>query len=470
MSALSQMSGLILLPLLTRIFSVDEFGTVDVIATFVAFLSTFIKCALPAAIARYFWDYERIEERAVFISSTLVFVSTLGITILFIISVSSKFFWHLLPIQEAYGEYITIGGWTALLSGVISIPTITLRLERKIVAYNLVNLFNTLIFLATALYFVLVVKTGVIGIFYAQVIAYGLASIIALCLIREYIVLKFSLKKLNRALKYSVPLFPARIMLILSAQIDRLLILFFLGLSGVGLFGAAFRISKIARFFIVLFRQAWQPYAMTILNAKDRNQVYRKMLNYYCGVFASIGILLTAMSPELFKLILPNTYHHGYFLTPWLVGAAILHRSGAMTHLGILVSEKTIFMSYISAATILMNISASIILIKAFGITGAAIGSFSAQLLYTSLLLRYSSQKSDVIFNIKKTAIILVIYIGVSIMILIIAKMMENPISFFCRLILGGFSIILILKYSLDNSVKIFVRNLIEKLFMNNHD
>jgi O-antigen/teichoic acid export membrane protein len=53
MSALTHMSGILLLPLLTRAFSVDEYSAVDVIATFVALLTTGMKLALPNALVRY---------------------------------------------------------------------------------------------------------------------------------------------------------------------------------------------------------------------------------------------------------------------------------------------------------------------------------------------------------------------------------------------------------------------------------
>lgn len=48
MSAVSRMSGLLLLPLLTRALSVDNYGIIDIVVTFTTLISIGMKFALPS--------------------------------------------------------------------------------------------------------------------------------------------------------------------------------------------------------------------------------------------------------------------------------------------------------------------------------------------------------------------------------------------------------------------------------------
>ena len=107
-------------------------------------------------------------------------------------------------------------------------------------------------------------------------------------------------------------------------QADRVLLLAFVGLGGVGLLGVAVRIASLVQFATVVFRQAWQPHAMQLLDSPRRNDAYRRMLDYYAGGFATLGVWLSALAPELLAVAAPAEYADAYRALPWLVGAAVL--------------------------------------------------------------------------------------------------------------------------------------------------
>ncbi len=464
MSALSQMSGLLLLPILTRIYSVNEYGVVDIVATFISLVTTLIKCALPNAIVRYFRQKSESEDVRYFISTLLGFTLCLGLMAIAFLTFFSDFLAQTIFNDVESKEYIVFGCWISFFLGISGIPMMVLRMERRIVAYNLVNVLSTISYLVLALYFVLLLKSGVEGIFVAQLLIGALTLLISLVMIRKYLTPYLSIKELKLALKYSLPMFPGRLIVWINAQADRLLLLMFLGLGGVAIFGAAARIAKIPQFLLSVFRQAWQPYSMLILDSDDRMIVYRRMLNYYAGVFSIIGIICTAFSPEVFEIFLPADYHMGYMIIPWFLGAEFLHGSAVFTNLGMMISEKTIGISAASSAGIILNILIALVLIKIFGVVGAAIGHFVSEFIYTCLLWRFSEEKHAIRFDLKSIIRVIFIYIIGAILLLIVSHEVVKPISLYCRLILAPLIVFLIGYQIFDRSVIGTIKQLFNEL------
>jgi O-antigen/teichoic acid export membrane protein len=438
MSAVSQMSGLLLMPLFTRVLSVDEYGVVDVIATFVSLISIGMRLALPNGLARYYGAYSVPGKRARLATTLVVLVLGFSLFVALGLSFSGTAEWlsGMIIGDVGYSPFIQLGCWIALMNSVVAVPQVILRLERRIVALNLSSLLSTVLYATTALYFVFALDKGVAGVFYAQLLSTMVLLAVTLVLTLRYFALDVSIHDLRHTLAYSLPLLPNLLSTWINNQTDRLLLLLLMGLSAVGVFGAAARVSRVVLFLLEIFSQGWDPYAMLLIASERRDEVYRRMLSYYVGAFAAFGLLLTGASPELYALLLPGEYHAGYVIVPWLVGSAILHRSGSLTKLGITVSEKTVGISLSSAVGVVLNVAIAFVLIPRFGIAGAAIGHFLGELAFTSLLWWFTIRCSNVRFDTKSVLAVLILYVVGSILLLLISETVKGAMSLLYRSVL----------------------------------
>jgi O-antigen/teichoic acid export membrane protein len=214
---------------------------------------------------------------------------------------------------------------------------------------------------------------------------------------------------------------------------DRVILVALLGLGGVAIYGAAAKITKAFHFALAAFVQAWRPFAMVIIQTPERNEIYRRVLNYYAGVSCGLGLLVTALSPELLLVLVPSEYHQGYVVVPWLIGAAALHRSSAVTHLGILLSEKTAIESVISLLGVTINVALSLCLVPVLGVVGAAIGVFGGELVFTCLLAWFSSRESDLRFDWRIVLSVLLCFILASALLLLVQHLVPGPLSLVLR-------------------------------------
>jgi O-antigen/teichoic acid export membrane protein len=433
MSALSQAGGLLLLPVLTRALSVEGYGSVDIVATFVAFLTMLLQAALPSAVARDYHSRENTEGPARLVSTLLAFVAGCGTLVAGGVAAAAGPLARLIFDDPGAALYLRLGCAVAWLSALLSIAFMTLRMERRIVAFNALRMLQTFGYVGIALALVLGMQRGVRGVFEAQVIAYASVLACALVLIRSRLTWQLSPARLRAALGFSLPMLPGRVAIVLNEQTDRLLLLFFIGLGGVGLLGVAARIASAAQFGLVVFRQAWQPHAMMMIDAPRRDETYRRMLNYYVGAFALGGLWLSAAGPEIFALVAPPEYAAGYAALPWLVGAAILHQSGVLTSLGPLVSRDTGAVTRAAVLGLVVNLGAALLLIPTFGIAGAAIGVFSSNLVYTASLWRASVRGAAVPFDRATALTALVTYVLGSVLLLCAWRFLDGLPSLAAR-------------------------------------
>ncbi len=411
MSALSRVSNLLLLPVLTRVLSVDEYGVVDMVAMAVTLVAIGIKLGAPSALARYLNDGrgERAQKRL--FTTLLLFLAGFGLLLVGLLLVV------VLPLMlEVFaGKSSQAGGYRALLQygcwigytvALASLPKMLLRLQRRIVTFNLAELFETSSYVALAFILVVVGDYGIAGVFLSQLLSQIASLIILLVITRQSLCRELDVPSFKRALRYSLPLVPMTLVSRLNSQVNRLVLLAVLGLSGVGIFGAAARICAMFELFLLAFRQTWQPLSMSIIDAPDRDTTYRRLLNYYAGATAAGGLLFISICPEIFQILLGPEYHEGVYLAPWLIGAAVFHQSGWVTNLGLLLAEKTPKLVSVSILTLVVTAGMSWWLITSFGLRVAACGSFVAEGVSTCVLSWLSTRHSTVRFDGRRVLVI----------------------------------------------------------------
>jgi O-antigen/teichoic acid export membrane protein len=433
LAGLAQMGGLLLLPLLTRAFSVEAYGAVDVVATFVTLLSTAVQLALPNALARYWAEAPSEAERGRLVVALLACVAGAGGLALLAVALAAAPLARALLGPLAESDYLVLGAGIALFGALATIPSSALRMQRRILAYNAVQLVATGVSVALAILFVYGLGSGIRGVFVAQGLAAAASFALGLALVRRLLAWPVSAAPLRRALGFGLPLLPGTLAAWVNAQVDRLLLLVLLGLEGVGLYGATARIASLISFALLVFRQAWTPYAMLLIQDPRRDALYRRMLRYFAGAFAVLGLALCAAAPELYAWLVPEAYRAGLLALPWLVGALVLHHSAALTNLGLVVSERTAAISWASGLGIALNAAVGLLLIPRFGIAGAALGYLVAELAYTALVARISQRSSSVRFDVRGACEVLAVYVAASLALLCAASRLAGPASLAAR-------------------------------------
>ena len=456
MGALSKASGLLLLPFLTRNFTPDQYGALEIILTLVAFLAITIGLTLESAVMRFWIVQMGKGKEGLLIFSVLVLIFIQGVFIIIGTWFFSGNLSMLLFDEPMYKDLVLLGSIIAFLQAVSSIPQVILRMQRRIVFYNSLLLIQTFLYISLTLFFILKLNKGIDGALVAMAISQFIILSVGGWAIKSHLEFRFNFSLLKDSLSYSLPLLPAVFVTLINQQADRIILLAFMGLGFVGIFGVAGKVAMIVGLVVMTFQKAWSPLALSVIDQPlVRNDFYRRGLNYYAGAMAILGLTLTTFSGDLFEFLVPDEYMSGYVVIPWVVGALILHGSGRITNLGMLITKRTYGNSVAAWTGAIANIAIGLILIPYIGIWGAAIGSFIAELIFTTILLRYTTRLSEVRFDTIKIVWVLLAYIIYSISLIIVFEFINNPVfSIFLRVGLLITGCIIIIRLVVDDGLK----------------
>lgn len=410
---ISNLTGLLLLPALARRFSPNEYGTLDIAVLVIVLVSTVARLALPQAVVRYHAERKRNGDLEQFLSSLLVAVSVIGLALVLTAIFAADAVSRWLFADAELGVLIRLGVGSGVVTALSSVPSAALRMDRRVGHFNTGMLSYSSVYVGLALYLVFGTSMGIAGVLVASTSAAGLQLVLTVWWIRGSLTPRLSWATLKRSLRYSLPILPGDAVTWTDRQVDRLLLLTFVGLAEVGVFGAAMRLASPLRLLGLTFRLAWVPHAMAMMNSPvpERTAFYQATLKYYAAAFAVLALTLTALAPEIFAVVLPSEYQQGYIVLPWILGATALYYSGEITTLGVMIAERTHLASVAALASAVVNAVLALALIPAFGISGAAIGGFVGALVRTGMLWNFGARVSDVHFEARPLLLILTSYI-----------------------------------------------------------
>jgi len=365
----------LLLPILTRYLSTDDYGMIATYNTFIGILVIFIDLSMPGAVGVNYFQLKKEELQSyignvfnVLLFSTLVVTA---IVIAFREFIIDKFslpvIWIYIAIMVAIAQTITMINLTLW------------RSQQRAKPYALYAISQTFFNITVSLLLVVGLKYGwegrTTGTASATII-FGLLSIFFIYK-RGYSTLNFSIQYIKDALKFGIPLLPHHIALWMRTGVDILLITVIVGAAQTGLYSVGYTFGAIIGIFAMAFNNAYSPYLFEKLkNITDESKTKLVKFTY----FYFLGILLFSMLLSgVFSLILPyflgEKFQEANQYIIWIALAYAFQGMYLMVVNYIFYAKQTHKLSMITIVTSIFHVILSYILIHSYDAMGAAYAS-----------------------------------------------------------------------------------------------
>ncbi len=370
----SQGLAVVLFPLYTRIFSPEDYGIIDLVTVATILLSVILTLEISQSLGRHYADSKTIEERRAYASTTLwftFFVYSGVVLIAFIFAEPIGWFLFSKHNTEDIVRAATISLWA---SGILYILQQQLRWQLMPGRFVIVGMVTAFTSAAVTVVFLVVLNTGVIGIFLGQFAGFSTAGALALWWSRSIYLLHVDTKRLREMLLFSLPLVPSSVGFILATYIDRLAIKKFLSLSDVGLYGAGFRVASVVGIALLGFQSAITPLVLKHYRDKHARWHMAQMFRYFVTGGLILVLALSIFAPELLALLAPRNYRSGASVVPLLVPATILFGMYVFAP-GLIIRKRTRLYGAIGVGAGVLNVSLAFSLVPLFGILGAGFAS-----------------------------------------------------------------------------------------------
>ena len=386
-------SGIISMPILTRVLSQAEYGLLNIINITLLLVATVFSGGLRHSLARFYGEYREKGLLPASLGTYLVCVFTLGI----IGSAAAALLFYGLAAADV------IPSWTLPLALMVS-PLVFVklsfagigciyRMREEVVKYNIFEIANKYVAMGLCIWLVLTAYPRLFQYFRGLVIGEAVVFV-ALCCVyfgrRPELRPRFSRSTASGMFRYGVPLMAGSLATQAFHMGDRYVIKLLLDAEQVGLYCVGSQLASYTCVAIVGgFGFAMVPVIMNAWGAGEKERAEATLGNlvrYYALAAFPIALGLIAVRLDLIRLIASAKYLPSAPVVPLVVGAALLGGFVTPLTIGLYFAKKTGVIALLCAAMAALNIGLNIVLIPlpgpCGGIVGAAIATFTSSALY----------------------------------------------------------------------------------------
>lgn len=264
---------------------------------------------------------------------------------------------------------------------------------------------------------------GLLGAFYAQLIAAVVSMVISVYLIKDWLgaFRFFEWSRLRAMIYYSLPFVPGSVAFWLVNLSGVFFVNSYLSESEAGLYQIGVSIAAVAGLVTNAFQQAWSPFAFSIINQPDAREVYAKVLQLYILLVGSFCMLVSLFAPEALVILTSPKYYEAAWVASILAFSYLTMGLTNIADLGMAIAKKTAALGFISIVSAVMLVLLNISLIPFLGKEGAALSICLSQLIVPVYMFYRSQKEYPIPYNFKR-----VIFTAMFFIVLTIAGRMIN--------------------------------------------
>lgn len=375
----TQLISFFLLPLYTGYLSTKQYGTVDLIQTYVRLLVPLITIELEMGVFRFLIDArgrEKDTKEVMTNNFTILFLSLFLFSVVYLVvtqfvKIDYRFLilfdvfictitGNLLQVARGFGKTLDysiaciITGVTTVLLNILLIVFMGMRVPGMVISMAVANGFG-------ALY--LFIKLKMYKYF------------------KRELVDKLLIKKM---VKYSVPLVPNSLSWWIVSVSDRSIVSAILGTAANGIYAVSNKFPTLLSSIFAIFNMSWCESATLHIDSSDRDEFFSDICNTIVKLFTSLGVGLIACMPFVFPILINAKYDAAYIYIPILT-LGVVFNVGVSLYSSIYIAKKmTKQVASTSVMGAIINIVVNVLLIKYIGLYAAA---FSTMIAYFIMMV-----------------------------------------------------------------------------------
>lgn len=391
----------VLVPFFSRWLTTEDYGTFDLMGTYVSLLIPLITVACGEAIFRFSVDSDDESKKKAYITNGL-FILTINLILVIIVGNVANTFWN---IELLLPFFLLLIG--ELLNNHLQS---FLRATRHLDIYSFCSAITTVGFGVFVFLFVKVMGLGLPGMLYGYAAGYlfGDAVLVVLSRYWTYLSLKsISIKRIKEMISYSYILIPNSLSWWVLNVSDRLIIKYALGSAANGIYAIAYKIPNLCSSIFGMFSISWQQQASIMTNEKEKRAYFQNVYNKTLSILLSLCAGVLSCNFLFFNYIFDFKYYDAHLYAP-ILATAIVFMSMSQFFGGIQISlkqPKENGMTTIIGA--IVNFGVNIVLIKFIGLYAAALSTLVSNMVVTEI--RKVRLKDKYAFRIEKRNIVNII-------------------------------------------------------------
>ncbi len=410
--AASRFIGILLLPFYTRILTPDEFGLLDILIAISGAVVLISGLQVESGFGRSYFEALKRGEK-IDIVGTAVRIYTFG---------GLAGGGLLLLLYWAANDRFPSIGWLHLLpmalhiipSQILSISQMILRLDRKPTFFVVLSIGDVLTSGLLALLAIGYFHFGVAGFLWALFLSKVLWCAIAARFLDEISSFSWKATYAREILAFGIPLIPSVMVSWVQSYGNRFILLAFLSMFEVGVFGLAVRVASAAELLLMAFRLAWYPYAYETMGKPGFEAGYARMLRYFWLLGAPLCALTGAGGDLIVRIFAAAEYGAAGRVVGFLAMGLLWTYAGEILGLGIAYVRKT-YLGLIGVATgAAVNLATLYLTVSAWGMLAAGASYLAGSMATALAVLALSQRQLHVPYSYRSVLVTALLSVAVS--------------------------------------------------------
>ncbi len=385
----------LLLPVLTRYLTPEDYGMIATYNTLVGVLGIFVGLSLSGAVGVSFFHLKQ-EELKKYIGNVFnILLLSVSVVMLFVMLFEP----YLIDKLKLPALWMYVAIFVAWMQMITAINLTLWRSQQRAKPFALYEVSQTLFNIALSLFLIIVMHYGWEGRVTGSataIILFGLLSIVFIFK-RGYAVVNYTLEYMKDALKFGVTLIPHQLALWMRSGVDIWLITAIVGVGATGLYSVGVQFGMVVGLFASAFNNAFSPYLYEKL-ANMTPEIQKNLVKFTYIYFAGITLFAMVLSTFFIWLIpyfLGERFQGATEYIYWISLAYAFQGMYLMVVNYIFYAKKNHLISMVTISTSILHVVLSYLLITHYGAIGAAYASVISFALTFILIWRISAKVVD---------------------------------------------------------------------------
>jgi O-antigen/teichoic acid export membrane protein len=380
--------GLVLLPVLARTLSRDNYGLLDVLWSLGTGIAGILLFGLDAATVRLYFD-DTHRHRANLLATWGVILATTAIAAAIALVFAAPWIAQWIgPTGSGTAPFVLALVVPATLTNYFAVTA--LRTAGRPGAYAVVSIATFALYGATVIGLALAGKASVATIMGAWGISLAITSVLGLALLRSTLVGQVQRASAVRLLRYGLPLAPVLSLTLTSEFVQRAILLSGAGATEVAQLTVALRFASVEALVITAFQLAWQPRVFAMGTTDLALRRIAVDARRFLWLAAAAALALAVVMPAVVPIVAGGPYRGAVATVGWCLAATLLAAAYAMATTSSAIAKRPGDITRSTVAGIATAVLANIILAPRLGSVGTGIALVAGQVVAVLTALVYS--------------------------------------------------------------------------------
>lgn len=376
---ISRAVSFLMLPIYLRYLTPADYGVMFLVEMTLDFISIVGGAQLALGVYRFYHKTDDEVEKKQVVSTSFILVGILytvmgTATFAGASAVSSLIFG-----SDAQVLVIRIAAANLAANSLIIIPLAFARLEDRSALYVGANVGKLLLMVALNILFIVVMGIGILGIFLSSLLSNTVVGIALGTWLLRRVGRRASRRTVRDLVRYGVPLMGAQLSMFIATFSDR----YFLQAVGdevlVGLYGLAYQFGFLMA--VVGFSPielVWGPKRFDVAKGENRDEVLARGFVLMNVVLLTTAVGIVVYVEDVLRIMADPEFHSASAVVPIILIAYVFQCWSAVQDIGLLVKEKTKYLTLAQAAAAVVAVTGYTLLIPRYFEWGAAVATVIA--------------------------------------------------------------------------------------------